>query len=126
MPPTATRRLIGCLLTLIVGSAPCIAFSADGAAEKAATGRIVEVGYGYGNLQTDIPASATSVELGSPFTFSCKGKSFTATWVSWYSDVGEGEWLGLEGEGGKVQLAVSFGDANAESGCGEGDEVRVE
>jgi S-adenosylmethionine hydrolase len=88
-------------------------------------GTIVEVGYGYGNLQTDIPVSSFAIEIGETFTFSCRDRSFTSTWVSRYSDVPEGSWLGLTGAGDRIQIAISFGDANAESGCGEGDQVKI-
>lgn len=88
-------------------------------------GTVVEVGYGYGNLQTDIPVSAFAIEIGDTFTFSCRDRSFTSTWISWYSDVPEGTWLGLAGAGDRVLIAISFGDANAESGCGEGDPVKI-
>ncbi len=86
-------------------------------------GTIVDVDMGYGNLQTDIPADAMTIDLGDPFTFSCKGASFPATWVSWYEDVAEGEWLGLTGQGDQVQIAVSFGHADEASECGVGDTV---
>ena len=88
-------------------------------------GTIVAVDAGYGNLQTDVPASAMTIEFGDTFTFSCKDVSFPATWVSWYEDVGEGEWLGLPGQGDQVQIAVSFGDADEASGCAAGDRVAL-
>jgi S-adenosylmethionine hydrolase len=78
----------------------------------------------YGNLQTDLPAEKLGLTPGATFTFSCREETFTATWAEWYSDVAEGEWLGLSA-GGRVQIAISFGDANARSGCGEGEPVTI-
>ena len=49
--------------------------------------------------------------------------SFPATWVSWYEDVAEGEWLGLTGQGDRVRIAVSFGHADEVSGCAVGNPV---
>jgi S-adenosylmethionine hydrolase len=93
-------------------------------AAATAAGTIVEVGMGYGNLQTDVSAENLGLTPGDRFTFTCREATFPATWAEWYSDVPEGEWLGLSA-GGRVQIAVSFGDANARSGCGEGDAVTV-
>lgn len=105
-----------------------LAVAAETTAEEvvqgtAVEGTIVAIDFGFGNLQTDIPASAMTIDLGDPFTFSCNDASFPATWASWYEDVAEGEWLGLTGQGNQVQIAVSFGNADETSGCGVGDTV---
>lgn len=117
-----TRRLVPILVLLLIASA---ATAAPAPEARVIEGSIIGTGSGYGNLQTDIPASAMTLDQGGKFTFACKDGSFQATWVSWYSDVPEGEWLGLPGEGDRVQIAISFGDADVASGCGRGDPVRL-
>ena len=113
-------RLRTLLIAVLAGS-PLL----SGAVSAATlTGKILEVGMAYGNLQTDVPAEKLGLTPGTKFTFSCHEETFTATWAEWYSDVAEGELLGLSA-GGRVQIAVSFGDANALSGCGEGDPVTI-
>ncbi|MEJ2088987.1 MAG: SAM-dependent chlorinase/fluorinase [Gammaproteobacteria bacterium] len=116
------RRFVPTLVLLVIASAASAAPASDA---RVIEGSIVGTGSGYGNLQTDIPASAMTLDQGEKFTFACKEGSFQATWVSWYSDVPEGEWLGLPGEEGRVQMAISFGDADVASGCGRGDPVRL-
>lgn len=116
------RRFVPTLVLLVIAVAASAAPAPDA---RVIEGSIVGTGSGYGNLQTDIPASAMTLDEGEKFTFACKEGSFQATWVSWYSDVPEGEWLGLSGEEGRVQMAISFGDADVASGCGRGDRVRL-
>jgi S-adenosylmethionine hydrolase len=108
------------VLLLLLFAIPTVASEA-----RVLEGNVVETGSAYGNLQTDIPASAITIPLGGKLTFACKEASFPATWVSWYGDVADGEWLALAGEGDRVQVAVSFGDADAASGCSRGDRVRL-
>jgi S-adenosylmethionine hydrolase len=125
------RNVIGLaayLSFLVVPATFAAGDAVEATAEEVAVGTVIEgtivaVAFDFGNLQTDIPASAMTIDLDDPFTFSCKGASFPATWVSSYEDVAEGEWLGLSGQGDQVQIAVSFGNADETSGCGVGDTV---
>jgi S-adenosylmethionine hydrolase len=121
---TALSRLqihLSLVLLVFLGLSASLALSAI----SSLSGEIVEVNDQFGNLNTDIPAAQLTLKVGQPFVFQCRDRDFEATFAAWYSDVPEGEWLGLINETNHLQLAVNFGDANEVSGCRLGDSVTV-
>ncbi len=95
------------------------------AAEGEYTATIVRVGDTFGNLETDLDAARLGLSPGSGFTLICKDQTIGATWGTWYTDVPEGEWLGLTNEDGNVQIAINGGNADTGSGCTTGDVLTI-
>ena len=112
-------RALSIVTVAILGAGPLVSEA------ETATGSILDVAYGYGNLETDIPIEKLAISIGSAFSFSCRDKSHSARLVTWYSDVPEGDWLGLENQSGNLQLAINNGDADVLSGCGKGDQIEL-
>ena len=91
------------------------------------TTTIAEVEAEYANILLDANPSELrelGLTLGTTFTFTHSGRSYTATLVEEYGDVEQGEWLGRMWEQ-RVELAISFGNACTALGCKVGDAVTI-
>lgn len=102
--------------------------AADSDADEPIMATIVRIPEGYRNLNTDVsgaPLSECGIVPGSVFGVRFRDRTFTALLGEDYSDVPEGEWVGLIEENGKLQLAISFGDAAAQLGCAVGDTLYI-
>ena len=83
----------------------------------------------YANINTDV-GRAELGKLGiadkSVFTVKYGDHTIRALLGKGYGDVARGEWVALIEEDGKLQLAVSFGNAATEIGCAVGDTLYIE
>lgn len=81
----------------------------------------------YANILLDASPNELhelGLTVGTTFTFTHNDRSYTATLVEEYGDVERGEWLGRMWEG-RVELAISFGNACTVLGCNVGDAVTI-
>jgi S-adenosylmethionine hydrolase len=94
------------------------------------SGTVLTVDDVHGNLNTDIECStveAFGFELGDGFAATCAaGMRIEGKFVVTYSDVANGEWVGLINDDDNLQVAISFGDASAATNCSAGDAIVVE
>lgn len=118
--------LMGVLVLAACQSGSVANIAANG--EIVVEGKITLVDSDYGNLDTDITESlvkAAGLRQGEKFSFSCRGKSFTATFAAEYTDVPRGDWIGLVNWESNLRLARSFANAAESSGCGLNDVVTI-
>lgn len=113
------RDAIACSLCLL-------AFSNIQAVEPTTLqGKVIAVGSEYGNLDTDIAIKLITLDFGESFSISCRTRSEKAVFAADYADVHSGEWLGLENGEGKLQLAISYGDAADVLNCSVDDAITI-
>ena len=91
--------------------------------------RVVRISEEYANINTDVGR----VELGklgirdkSVFRVRYGDRAIRAFLGKGYGDVAKGEWVGLIEEDGKLQLAITYGNAATEIGCAVGDTLHIE
>ena len=91
--------------------------------------RVVRISEEYANINTDVGRTELG-KLGigdrSVFTVKYGDHTIRALLGKGYDDVAKGEWVALIEEDGKLQLAISFGNAATEIGCAVGDTLYIE
>ena len=101
--------------------------SGDGANDHLEA-RVVRISEEYANINTDV-GRAELGELGivdkSVFTVKYGDHTIRALLGKGYGDVARGGWVALIEEDGKLQLAISFGNAATEIGCAVGDTLYI-
>ena len=91
--------------------------------------RVVRISEEYANINTDVGrAELRKVGIGdkSVFTMRYRDHTIRAFLGEGYGDVARGEWVALIEEDGKLQLAISYGNAATEIGCAVGDTLHIE
>ena len=91
--------------------------------------KVVRISEEYANINTDVSEKALrNWGIADKEQFTVKYKNHTMTVLSGqgYGDVPKGEWVGLIEEDGKLQLAISFGNAATVIGCAVGDTLYIQ
>ena len=123
------------IIAVLLGVAPCHGVEGADRAQDAAdavTGvhaTVLQIGTEYANIHTDLPQAALTrmgVTTGTRFRVAFQDQSVTAVLGTAYTDVPNGEWVGLIDPEGTLQIAVSFGSAATELGCKTGDRLLIQ
>lgn len=91
--------------------------------------RINRVDPAYGNLTADAARSdleKAGIRQDAYFNAGCKGKTARVFLGYHYADVKKGEWVAFVTAEDYLQIAISWGNAQKELGCTEGDEISLE
>ena len=91
--------------------------------------KVVRISEEYANINTDVGrAELSRLGIADKEMFAVKYGDHTirALLGRGYSDVARGEWVALIEEDGKLQLAISYGNAATEIGCVVGDVLYIE
>ena len=91
--------------------------------------KVVRISEEYANINTDVTEKALrnwGIADKDQFTVRYKNHTMTVLSGQGYSDVARGDWVGLIEEDGKLQLAISFGNAATKIGCAVGDTLYIE
>ena len=89
---------------------------------------VVRISEEYANINTDVDLddlSARGITHGTVFKVNFRDRTLNALLGKGYSDVPRGEWVGLIEDDGKLQLAISFGNAATDLGCSVGDTLYI-
>lgn len=88
--------------------------------------KVVRISEEYANINTDVTApelKSWGIADKEWFAVKFKEHAIRALLGSGYGDVAKGEWVALIEEDGKLQLAISYGNAATEIGCVVGDSL---
>ena len=89
-------------------------------------GKVVRISEEYANINTDVTApqlKSWGIADKEWFAVKFKEHAIRALLGTGYGDVAKGEWVALIEEDGKLQLAISYGNAATEIGCVVGDSL---
>ena len=91
--------------------------------------KVVRISEEYTNINMDVGrAELSRLGIGDKDVFVVKFGDHTIRVLlgGGYGDVAKGEWVALIEEDGKLQLAISYGNAATEIGCAVGDTLYLE
>jgi S-adenosylmethionine hydrolase len=91
--------------------------------------QVLTISEEYPNINTDITEPQLvehGIVQGTTFRVMFENHTMEAMLGKTYSDVEKGKWIALIEEDGKLQLAISFGNAATDIGCEKGDTVYIE
>ena len=110
------------------GNNPPVPVSTATLTAESASGRIVEVGAEYGNLETSLVAADLihlGLAKGKTFTAVCNGNEISVVLGDTYSDVPEGDWIAFINWEGKLRLARNLRNASEALSATVGDAVTI-
>ena len=91
--------------------------------------KVIRISEEYANINTDITKRQLAehgITFGTKFNIKFGEHRMQAHLGKTYSDVEKGEWIALIEEDGKLQLAISYGNAATDIGCKAGDVLYIE
>ena len=135
MPLKATVKSLGILLIILTFS--CVHRSQSSSAvsdvpqqrPSPIPATVVSISEEYANVNTDLnenQLAAYGITHGSNLVAHYNEQTIQALLSRDYSDVPRGAWIALIEDDGKLQLAISFGNAATQLGCAAGDTLYIE